>query len=219
MDGTQWTELTFSPYHPRRSNQAPEGFTLNPTDPKTGTDPVEGHGTTFFVFNFPQALPETLRGDFQGETGERLAREVEAALGRAKYQRPEPKMPSQKELEEMLSQLPRRKPIIPEEVLKEWLAGVGLKAKVFIDGQIGDQPVQHRIYMARKLAFCEFSGEHDYQIALTEDGEVFKLEDDNGLPEICGLVGEAKTAEQLDVALRKKLITGDRKIPAWQGKK
>ena len=218
LDGTQWSELTFSPYHPRRSNLAPEGFTLTPTDPRTGEDPVEAHGTTFFVFNFPQALPETLRADFEGETGKRLAREVEAALSRAKFQRPEPKMPSQKELEEMLSQLPRRKPIDPEKVLREWLAGVGLKAEVFMDGQVGDQPVQHRIYWNpdRKLAFCSFSGEHDYQIGLSEDGEVFELEDIDGLPEVCDLVGQAKTAEQLDAALREKLMTSERQIPPWR---
>ena len=221
MDGTQWTQLTFSPYHPRRSNLAPEGFTLSPTDPKTGEDPVESYGTTFFVFHFPQALPETLRADYEGETGKRLAREVEAALSRAKFQRPEPKMPSQKELEEMLRQLPRRKPIDPEKVLREWLAGVGLKAEVFMDGQVGDQPVQHRIYWNpdRKLAFCSFSGEHDYQIGLSEDGEVFELEDIDGLPEVCGLAGQAKTAEELDSALRQKLTMGDNGIAVFQRKK
>lgn len=89
LDGTQRGEITFSPYHPRRSNLAPDGFTLTPTDPTIGADPVEGHGTTFFVFNFPQALPETLRGDFGGEAGERLAREVESALAHHKFEREE----------------------------------------------------------------------------------------------------------------------------------
>ena len=87
LDGTQWGEITFSPYHPRRSNLAPDGYTLAPTDPKKGTDPVEGHGTTFFVFDFPNALPATIRGDFDGATGEKLAQAVEAALARHKFER------------------------------------------------------------------------------------------------------------------------------------
>jgi hypothetical protein len=48
---------------------------------------VEGHGTTFFVFDFPNALPATIRGDFDGATGEKLAQAVEAALARHKFER------------------------------------------------------------------------------------------------------------------------------------
>ena len=90
-----------------------------------------------------------------------------------------------------------------------------------MDGQVGDQPVQHRIYWNpdRKLALCSFSGEHDYQIGLSEDGEVFELEDIDGLPEVCGLAGQAKTAEELDSALRQKLTMGDNGIAVFQRKK
>jgi len=87
LDGTQRGEITFSPYHPRRSNRAPDGFTLTPTDPATGTDPVEGHGTTFFVFNFPHALPAAIRSDFEGSTGEKLAHTVESALARYHFEK------------------------------------------------------------------------------------------------------------------------------------
>jgi len=87
LDGTQRGEITFSPYHPRRSNRAPDGFTLTPTDPATGTDPVEGHGTTFFVFNFPHALPAAIRSDFEGSTGETLAQTVESALARYRFKK------------------------------------------------------------------------------------------------------------------------------------
>lgn len=87
LDGTQRREITFSPYHPRRSNRAPDGFTLTPTDPATGTDPVEGHGTTFFVFHFPHALPAAIRSDFEGSTGEKLAQTVESALARYRFEK------------------------------------------------------------------------------------------------------------------------------------
>lgn len=87
LDGTQRGEIIFSPYHPRRSNRAPDGFTLTPTDPATGTDPVEGHGTTFFVFHFPHALPAAIRSDFEGSTGEKLAQTVESALARYRFKK------------------------------------------------------------------------------------------------------------------------------------
>ena len=80
MDGTQRTYLTFSPYHPRRSNLSPDGFTLVAADPKTGEDTLIGHGSTLFVPDFPQALPDALRDQFPEALGEQLALEVEFAL-------------------------------------------------------------------------------------------------------------------------------------------
>jgi len=90
MDGTQRTRLTFSPYHPRRSNLAPEGFTLVAADPETGEDTLVGHGSTLFVFDFPQALPDALRDQFPDEVGEQLALEVELALATHAFQQAGP---------------------------------------------------------------------------------------------------------------------------------
>jgi len=90
MDGTQRTRLTFSPYHPRRSNLAPEGFTLVAADPETGEDTLVGHGSTLFVFDFPQALPDALRDQFPDKVGKQLALEVELALATHAFQQAGP---------------------------------------------------------------------------------------------------------------------------------
>ena len=78
MDGTQWTTVHFDMYHPRRSNMAPEGFTLNPLDRRLKIDLPFAYGVTQFVKDFPYGLPDALisfYGMHPGETFARHARE------------------------------------------------------------------------------------------------------------------------------------------------
>lgn len=61
MDATQKETLYFDLYHPRRSNIAPENFSLNPLDSKTKNDSVFAFGVTSFVEKFPDDISMYLR--------------------------------------------------------------------------------------------------------------------------------------------------------------
>lgn len=65
LDGTQWNKLHFDFYHPRRSNLAPEGYTLIPYKNKFKKDSPFGFGVTSLVSDFPNSLPKVI-DDFYG---------------------------------------------------------------------------------------------------------------------------------------------------------
>jgi len=88
LDGTQWSYLTFSPYHPYQSNLPPAGFTLVAAYPDTGEDTLVGYGSTLFVKDFPRALPNALRDQFPETLGRQLASAVELALATHIFQQP-----------------------------------------------------------------------------------------------------------------------------------
>ena len=56
LDGTQWGEITFSPYHPRRSNLAPDGYTLAPHGSKKRNRSSGGPWHDLFCVRLSQCL-------------------------------------------------------------------------------------------------------------------------------------------------------------------
>ena len=60
MDGTQWNNLYFDIYHPRRSNLVPDGYILTPYNNDLKMDIPYAYGTNEFVGNFPYDLPKKL---------------------------------------------------------------------------------------------------------------------------------------------------------------
>lgn len=47
-------------YHPRRSNIAPIGFTLEPYNEELAEDTAFGLGSNCYIINFPFAIMETI---------------------------------------------------------------------------------------------------------------------------------------------------------------
>ena len=68
QDGTQWNNLHFDYYHPRRSNLTPHGYTLIPFNKQLNMDLPFAYGVTSFVSNFPYDLPKAL-DNFYGSSG------------------------------------------------------------------------------------------------------------------------------------------------------
>jgi hypothetical protein len=60
QDGTQWNNLYFDYYHPRRSILTPEGYTLTPFDKRSKIDFPYAFGLNSLVTNFPFNLPKEL---------------------------------------------------------------------------------------------------------------------------------------------------------------
>jgi len=60
VDGTQWNDLYFDMYHPRRSNIAPTGYTLKPLDKKLKFDIPIGFGVNGHLHNFPLDIPSAI---------------------------------------------------------------------------------------------------------------------------------------------------------------
>ena len=85
-DGSEWINLVFNMYHPRRSTKPPEGITLMPWDSFTAVQSVTlklcCHGSSFFVNDFPRGLPDVIEKDqrlnslFAGGLGTRMADQV-----------------------------------------------------------------------------------------------------------------------------------------------
>ena len=75
LDGTQWGKLYFDMYHPRRSNHAPQGYTLMPFNKGLGMDLPLGYGINGMVGNFPYELPGLLSQAYGNQALERHARE------------------------------------------------------------------------------------------------------------------------------------------------
>jgi hypothetical protein len=114
-DLSYWAYLAFSPYHPRRSVEVPEGLNQVdwPSDPdKQLMAALAGLGVMGFIEQFPQDIPAALRGDptlaldFQGEKvhlGHLLAASFQPRLDR------------------LVEHLPERHPI-PEFLSPAWPA-------------------------------------------------------------------------------------------------
>ena len=75
LDGTQWNRLYFDLYHPRRSNHAPEGYTLMPFNKGLGMDLPMGYGINEMVDDFPNGLPDMLATIYGSQALARHARE------------------------------------------------------------------------------------------------------------------------------------------------
>ncbi len=88
MDGTQWGHLFFDMYHPRRSNLAPEGYTLVPYDPRKKADSPFGFGVNGIVAEFPHQLPAAILQLFGESRGAPYARTVAACLQKHSFIRP-----------------------------------------------------------------------------------------------------------------------------------
>lgn len=93
QDGTQWIKLYFDPYHPRRSNFAPEEFSLMPFNKELKMDLPFAYGVTSFVTNFPFDLPKEL-DVFYGGAGA-FSRHAKNYLEKYSFQRPMPKQNTQ----------------------------------------------------------------------------------------------------------------------------
>lgn len=57
QDGTQWNELYFDIYHPRRSNLVPKDYKILPYDKKLKMDLPFAYGVNTFIDDFPYGLP------------------------------------------------------------------------------------------------------------------------------------------------------------------
>ncbi len=57
--GSLWDVIFMEQYHPRRSNKAPDGYTLEPYNPKVGDHPFS-LGVTVFCPNFPYDLADAV---------------------------------------------------------------------------------------------------------------------------------------------------------------
>lgn len=88
MDGSQWTTLHFDFYHPRRSNFAPEGFSLAPFDRRMGVDLPLAYGVNGFVSNFPYGLPGAIMKFYGKHPGAAFSRHAQEKLDRYVFHRP-----------------------------------------------------------------------------------------------------------------------------------
>lgn len=86
QDGTQWNKLFFDSYHPRRSNLAPEEYSLVPFNKKLKMDLPFAYGVTSLVANFPFDLPKKL-DEFYGGTGA-FSRHAKKWLEKYSFKRP-----------------------------------------------------------------------------------------------------------------------------------
>ncbi|HQF39539.1 MAG TPA: hypothetical protein PK322_10520 [Opitutaceae bacterium] len=68
-DAKVWQWLYFSPYHPRRSKHAPEGFHVHPWSEMSEFERLSAYvpqfGVNREVLNFPLGLPDAMAGDRQ----------------------------------------------------------------------------------------------------------------------------------------------------------
>lgn len=88
MDGTQWATLYFDMYHPRRSNLAPDGFTLMPFDRQLKMDLPFAYGVNGLVSNFPHGLPDAIVKLYGKIPGATFARRAQEQLDRYEFRRP-----------------------------------------------------------------------------------------------------------------------------------
>lgn len=85
LDGTQRGYLHFDLYHPRRSNLAPNGYSLVPVHKKLEMDLPYGFGCRHLVNPFPQALPDAIFKVYGESLGGALARQVRERLQRHNF--------------------------------------------------------------------------------------------------------------------------------------
>ena len=85
LDGTQWGRLHLDMYHPRRSNQAPDGFSLVPFNKSIGMDLPLGFGINATAPDFPYGLTELLVQIYGNKA---LGRHAQEWLDRYEFARP-----------------------------------------------------------------------------------------------------------------------------------
>ena len=90
-DAKVWQWLYFSPYHPRRAKNAPEGFRVHPWSEMSEFERLSAYvpqwGVNFETPNFPLGLPEALAGDrhlaeIAPKLGPKLAAVVQQVINR-----------------------------------------------------------------------------------------------------------------------------------------
>jgi hypothetical protein len=87
MDCSQWTTLHFDMYHPRRSNSAPDGFTITPFDKRLNMDLPFAYGVNGMISNFPFGLPDALIKFYGEHPGTAFARHAREKLDRFDFRR------------------------------------------------------------------------------------------------------------------------------------
>jgi len=86
LDGTQWNRLYFDLYHPRRSNRAPDGYTLMPFNKELGMDLPLGYGVNAMIDDFPHGLPDLLAATYGNLA---LARHARDWLSKSDFTHPD----------------------------------------------------------------------------------------------------------------------------------
>jgi hypothetical protein len=85
-DSTQWNKLYLDPYHPRRSNLAPDGYVLIPYDKSTKMDIPFAYGVNSLLVNFPYDLPQAL-DTFYGSTSGVFSKNAKKHLDKYSFRR------------------------------------------------------------------------------------------------------------------------------------
>ena len=92
----------------------------------------------------------------------------------------------------------------PEKVLREWMKATGLKRPIWVDGEIGRQGVQMIILMGQRLAYFAVEDNVVPQIGLTENGEIYEIDDYDGDDVLGSFYGSCQDAAGFDKVLREK---------------
>jgi len=87
MDGSKWSTLHFDMYHPRRSNLAPDGYTLKPFDRQLKMDSPFAYGVNVLVSEFPHGLPDAIIKFYGNHPGTAFARHAKEKLDRYDFHR------------------------------------------------------------------------------------------------------------------------------------
>jgi hypothetical protein len=75
-------------YHPRRSNLAPDGFSLMQFDRRLGMDLPFAYGVNGLVSNFPYGLPDAIIKFYGNNPGATFARHAQEKLNSYDFNRP-----------------------------------------------------------------------------------------------------------------------------------
>ena len=93
----------------------------------------------------------------------------------------------------------------PEKVLREWMKATGLKRPIWVDGEIGRQGVQMLVmWEQERLAYFAVEDNLVPQIGLTENGEIYEVDDYDGDDVLGSFYGSCQDAAGFDKVLREK---------------
>lgn len=87
MDGSQWSTLYFDMYHPRRSNLAPNGFTLIPFNRQLKIDLPYAYGINDLVKDFPYGIPDALVRCYGKHLGATFARHAQEKIDKYNFRK------------------------------------------------------------------------------------------------------------------------------------
>lgn len=90
MDASQWATLHFDMYHPRRSNLAPDGFTLMPFDRNLKMDLPFAYGVNSRCPDFPYGMPAALVECYGERPGATFARHAQEKLAQHDFRASKP---------------------------------------------------------------------------------------------------------------------------------